>query len=543
MPHTQPIPPKPPQSSFDTVPVESRERLDTSNRDFHMIDPSGSIAFTPALMSEQGADIYDVGSPVAEINAGTSRFAVFPDQDGSFVLASTRRGLPTSDGSERYTVDTASVWRLSDTPVTIGRENKPGDWDGTLSARHFQASVDAHGQLVIADAGSLNGTSLRRGEAPSADDVTVTKEIPRPDDVAMRFQEALNSGCAELTEKLLHDHPELTPTRSVQVGEREFFLSDIIGQSKSRPNAVMYTRTLVNGQEVMVPRLLYMSHSDGGWRVTYGMQGRRYTKEANIIEYHYTQETKLARHILEALAEQPALDDPQGSLGQAVRDMFDREEMPMREIDTAPQEVRYYHSEASDAARKPVQLLSAGQLSNNYRDVLRLNGFETCSEYVLGADQVFRDTPGFLPDFRRDPSATYASTHSILGPIMVEEFPAVLDGRDVVWSMAHDREGRVWVENVSFPGADITSYGNRGEVLDMGIVTSKPVEYTNQSNMLQDGVERVGLSHDKSHAYKDITPVLDNLLPIAFYREARGITRSAPVQPEREGDPDNTIDP
>jgi hypothetical protein len=490
----------------------------------HQLEP---VVVPSTEMDSKYCDRYDVGiNPVLEVNAGNSRFAIFSLPDESLVLARAHRARTGIDGISDFVVDRDFATTIGNVAVVVGRENQRLSDDSTLSRKHFEVAKDEGGAVVIRDLGSLNGTSLRpqRPEVAAPSHESIENER---DATTREFVDALDSGASQLALEIVRTHPELRATRKVVVDGKEFFLSDVIGRSDHRPKAVMYTKANVDGREVVVPRLLYMSNSDGGWRVTYGMEGSRYSKEANEQgEAHYTQETKLARNIIEGLESQQAIDDPSGTLGRETRALFVRAAASVREVDTAGQEVTYYHSASSDKALSSARILSAGELSAFNMSRLHAEGIASVEDYLTGTDAVFGEAPEFLPDFRQEPTATYASTHSMLGPITVEEFPATLDGRAVTWSMAKDGEGRVWIENVYFPDSDITSYGNRTEVINMGVMTSKPLDYEQQADMLEMGTERVPLRvNDRPFNYTDITPSLDKLLPIAFYREARGIVR------------------
>jgi len=90
--------------------------------------------------------------------------------------------------------------------------------------------------------------------------------------------------------------------------------------------------------------------------------------------------------------------------------------------------------------------------------------------------------------------------------------------REVIWTMAEDGTGRVWIQSIRFADAKPNSYGVYNEVIDSGILTSKPLEYSDQSYGVPETHRR-----PFNKIYEDITPLLDILQPIKKYREARGI--------------------
>ena len=103
------------------------------------------------------------------------------------------------------------------------------------------------------------------------------------------------------------------------------------------------------------------------------------------------------------------------------------------------------------------------------------------------------------------------------------------------WEFGQDHLGRVWIQSIDVLPRRVTSYGNHADVLITGILTSKPIEYTEQAtglnlsgrhnNYSTRGPEEGVILEDAIHPYVDITPLLDNMLPIQEYRRARNVYR------------------
>ncbi|MCA9330989.1 FHA domain-containing protein, partial [Candidatus Saccharibacteria bacterium] len=433
-------------SPGDTIPFGAFERMLVDDRGFDMVDPSGSVVFSPVPMGDE-ADIYNIGAPVAEINAGTSRFAVFPDTEGGLLLAVAQKVSTNTDKRDNYHVDISTAWSLGTEPLQIGREDKPGARDGSISARHFQVHTDTQGRVVVADVGSLNGTSARL--SPRAGAVQYGHEGMSSDKVALEFHQEMERGASEKTRRLIETFPDaLTPTASVQVDGRTFYLTDIIGENGRYPKAVMYTPVTIEGKREIVSRVLYKSNSDGGWRVMYGITGTRYKKEAQD-ESHYTQETKPVRHILDALALQPGATESSQQIDAYLSSEFDLSRADTAREFTGPEEIRYYHDKTVDTTLSDVRALSAGMFGDRFEATLSGMGHDTVTSYFHSLDDAFRGLPWLVPDFRYPPRATYLSDHTLLGDTTIEEFdtssPSIAGGRSITWSMAHDDDGRVWV--------------------------------------------------------------------------------------------------
>jgi hypothetical protein len=509
-----------PTPSFDP---ETRTHVVDISHEFTMLDASGSVMLQPEPMTEPRGVIYDVGAPLAEINAGRSRFIVFREEDNGVVLALAKKGAAQdSSGVERFRVDRSAAWPLTENPLLIGRTDKPGETDRAMSASHFHVSMDSDGMLVIADVGSMNGTSVRAQSKTQTVAYMSTNEMP-PETVGQEFLEELRTNRpAELTKQVIREMPEqMTPTKRVVIGDKTFYLTDIFSESDGYKHAVMYTSTEVDGETNVVSRLLYMSKSDGGWRITYGVEGRgRYIKESRD-DSHYTQETKLMRQIVDALEEQVVNPDETATVAENLRGLFSIGNENARELMRQHEEITYYRSPTTDAALGPARAVTAGHMGSSFSHELHEAGFDTFTDYFGTLDGVY---PTVLPDMRY-PRATYQTKHTLLGEISVDEYDIEVDGRTVTWAMAHDIYGRSWVDNVFLADSEVSSYGTRAEVLDAGCFTNKPYEYPEQATLLSYGSEKVDAQG--APRYVDITPLLTKLLPVAFYMAARGIDRSA----------------
>jgi hypothetical protein len=141
---------------------------------------------------------------------------------------------------------------------------------------------------------------------------------------------------------------------------------------------------------------------------------------------------------------------------------------------------------------------------------------------------------GFVPDFSGGPIREYTGRHTLLGETTYREYEGTLNGEAVVWTFAEAAGDRVWIQGIRYRDVLITDFGTYDRVIDSGILTSKPLEYTEQLGNLpveyRRPVERTdgGPSH-----YEDITPLLAELEPIRRYREAREPTVVEPVAARR----------
>ncbi len=99
-------------------------------------------------------------------------------------------------------------------------------------------------------------------------------------------------------------------------------------------------------------------------------------------------------------------------------------------------------------------------------------------------------------------------------------------------TMAHDSDGRVWVDRLEKTGVPINSYGIKSKVLDLGILHWKPIEYLNQvPHGLKSYIKEIDTlpahEYGSSSRYVDITLAFDSLPFIKKFREQRKIQRVA----------------
>ena len=298
--------------------------------------------------------------------------------------------------------------------------------------------------------------------------------------------------------RILLGKSELQPVKVIEIDGYKFYMGDAI-LAAGHDQAIMYVEFRKDGKKVIIPRILYLSNSDGGWRSSPGYNDERgiYSKG---IGAHYTQETKPHSLIVNYL----------NSLTKTV------ESADLLEIDFKISELKkigwYTYPEEISIERKNLEEFQ--KYPPGYYSKL------AASREIFSN---FKYPKGFIPDFSQIPIRVKKSKHTILGEITLETYRGTLNGRKVNWVMAYGEKGRVWVERIYFAEAKVNSYGVYSEVIDSGALTNKPIEYKSQTSKLQEEKDFVASSWG---IYVDITPLLDSLLPIMEFRKAKGIVRS-----------------
>ena len=99
--------------------------------------------------------------------------------------------------------------------------------------------------------------------------------------------------------------------------------------------------------------------------------------------------------------------------------------------------------------------------------------------------------------------------------ITVEEYKVESpEGDELVWAMAYDTQGRVYIDNIYDPRVGISSYGAPTKITQMGILVYKPEDYADQTMGLPDGYKTVG-----NNGYVGISKLWENLEPIQKFKE------------------------
>ena len=320
----------------------------------------------------------------------------------------------------------------------------------------------------------------------------------------------------QITRDILKDPNKLfKPEAVIKIQGQSFYMGPVINDGSGRLKSIMFVEK--NG--AMLPRFLYKSKSDGGWRSCPYTESGHYSKGAGI---HYTQETKpledIIRH-LEAADSQPTVVFNDDSLVEAYFSYDKLSKQKTEELITYDSEIKKYDD--------------IGFLESVQGDK---DTFRNASRYAPGhiftrrtSSEELRNLKypkDFIPNFSDTPKKTYQYKHTLLSkqssdnkvqnPITIEVYEGTLNNRDVDWAIAYDTEGRVWVESIRFSESKTNSYGVASEVIDSGIITNKPLEYTEQSFALNNS--QMSRYDDD---YNDITPMLENLKPIQEFRQAK----------------------
>lgn len=304
----------------------------------------------------------------------------------------------------------------------------------------------------------------------------------------------------------------------VKIGDKTFYIGPIHkystkvdGVVDERLEAIMFVDT---GNGTVLPRILYKSNSQGRWKSTPGVTERGNISKGAHLPGVYTQATNLAPELSDYFDAAELSNDPLTTRVDLIYKYLPYSDSSRNEIDSFSREV-FPVRKSDDLSGFNLPGYSPGNFKG-----------QNATHEIRNMNIHFNNFPGFIPDFRKQPLSVKQKVHPVLGQCTIETYKGIYKGREVQWEIGHDVVNRVWVEDIRFTDQQISSYGTNTELIVSGIITSKPLEYSQFTEGLIEGREKYTLQATQDNVamyYSDVTPLLDNLLPIQSYRRARGI--------------------
>lgn len=120
----------------------------------------------------------------------------------------------------------------------------------------------------------------------------------------------------------------------------------------------------------------------------------------------------------------------------------------------------------------------------------------------------------FEPDFSKPAIKTYSK-----GDITIEEFEiATPEGDNLIYAMAHDKLGRVYIDNIYDKNSGVTPYGTYEQIVNAGILVYKPEDYREQVyNIPKELKSETG---EYINSYIDIADMFSLIPVVKRYRES-----------------------
>lgn len=360
-------------------------------------------------------------------------------------------------------------------------------------------------KAVEADVGNKSGLDSSEVETD------LELKVKRTESHAERFERLKSDpNLPEGTRKIL-EQPWAQVEHSETIDGHVFHFGPVIDNAH---DGYLECFAFVETDKGLQPRLFYKSNSDGGWRSTPYTFLDPYTRKTIYSKGeesggHYTQTTKPVEAVAGYLDRASAKGTVKADF--VINDYYNIWGNVMDNSTAFQVEIQSYKPEADMSS---VTRLKPGGRKER-------NNIALSAEELRSLASGINYPEGFVPEFSQDNVVnTYVKNHTMLGECNVRVYEASLDGRPVEWHMAVDKEGRVWVDAIKFKNGKTSSFGTVAEVIDSGILTSKPIEYDNQAYGVL-GTDFFAYQPD----YVDQTPFLENLRPIQEFRAAMGIPK------------------
>lgn len=365
------------------------------------------------------------------------------------------------------------------------------------------------------------------------------------------------------TQRFTAGYPELAPTDRVEHEGRFYYTGPTFSDSTGETFSVFYVQ---DGKGKLLTRLAHRDRLNGIWRVVEGINFQQNSSKkkkgsgptaAYMLpksSIHQTQDGLLPTNVSEALEgtnrkQEPIESLTQDAIKKLLRDYFAKEvikedrdgvERPKPAIEPTSyvKEVRRFSDGGVlDVLRltKPDNLTLLDPEFPAKGGVPRSLGLKG---FITEANRVAK-LPGFVPDFTQSPFETYGRTHPFLGDVILEVYKGELASKSVLWHMAHDDQGRIWVDRLELQEAAPTSYGVPAQVVDAGILTLQPLVDKDKGryDLIKSYTRKV---KDARETVLDVTEFLDELAPISLYRAHRSIKRTTPER--NDDDSEGVVD-
>ena len=284
---------------------------------------------------------------------------------------------------------------------------------------------------------------------------------------------------------------------------------------------------------VMKTRAFRESGSDHQFKSAPGMEEFRWIKGNEWDpNKHYVQSGKLDPRVYEILSDLSEKKTPRGSLQIAASSLVTF----VRNLKEQPSEdsEKFEFSEKQHEFKDEKWNRMRQNLTKDFKKFMDIKQYGRTydsskmlseEEYAKKFDERFikneklltaLERSGMVPDFSRKQDVRYFKDN---GNIRIEEFIASSDkGDNICWSMATDRQNRVYIDDIFTPDVPLDSYGTPSEKTNMGMLIYKPEDYASQNRGLPN--KYVKERKVNGNAYEDISDMLKAMPPVQKYMQA-----------------------
>lgn len=471
------------------------------------LDASKGLVFSLEDMSK-----FDPNGLVARVNmAGeeTINLYYFPKQESqsATLLAINSKDVNSLFADSEDDNDNVKKQFITLHPgqeTTLGRNQESSRILGlsdnrAISRSHVELSYDNDGKLRIKDLESTNGTEVEFADySPEIQEESEARHEERVGSVALGHEVVKNhefkiGNVSYKAVGYFHtDRPYLKMQSVDEKGEKRSFL-------------------------------VYKSNSEGGLRVSQGTANYLSQPDNKQKQYlikgsmgsvaQYTQETQLNPEFASKLA----------VASEGVPEVSDQEDIVFQEgnaeyehaLDDFEAQIKVSDFDNSALAYL-LHEIPAGMLSKEYFSELFANGGDI-ERYTAQLNHALANS-NVIPDFSKEPSRVEQGDHYQLGPINYD----VYDKNGVEWYMAVANDV-VWIDRIRIKDSEATAYGTDKNMIYSGLLTSKPIDYKQQTTGLPDKYVEAMPS---SRHYVKIDKFLATLEPIKRYKSIVAVSNT-----------------
>lgn len=325
---------------------------------------------------------------------------------------------------------------------------------------------------------------------------------------------------------------DIKPTLEIKIDDCVFSISDVyINNESGRDIIFLWSQVERNN---FIIKILYRSQSDGCWRAATPDTLNPFGKGS----VHYVQETKVHSKLTNILDLQSINDSTISNVHKnftifKYNSFSDKSEESNRIFSLFAIMCNKYDTETLDSIDTHINfpkiyLECMPGMCFKINTLLKKYNCKNYTEYIENFINPELRKSSFLQMFnmRRNIVSEYNISHTILSEkiedgiyandIIIRVYESKLNDRIIEWHMAVDKsENHVWIERIRFKDTKINYCGVDSEFINSGILTNKPIEYTEQSTELIDSTERIIIPGHEKYSY--ITPLLANLYPIDVF--------------------------
>jgi len=248
-----------------------------------------------------------------------------------------------------------------------------------------------------------------------------------------------------------------------------------------------------------------------------------YTKEGKLYKIVSTSKYDLSqlRELVEEISEEIVKNSNFKAFLEKLNPKWKDGKIGISEISSIPEQIEKTGAKADEKLQTLVNNLL--KLAQKYDECVtsyleKVFFGKESKEMPYPQEKMLKIPAGMMPNFsisKRIDSYEKKDLQGEGNPITIEEYEVKSpEGDRIIFAMAQDKKGRVYIDNVYSPEVGMSSYGTPAKICQMGILVYKPEDYNKQVF----GISKYTKEAD-SYKYTDISNFFANIDIIKKYKE------------------------